>query len=134
MSYPPSDVPAFVFWLMPDEDPAYEDWPHSTPLHAWQRGRCAMCQVSDSFFDANLVKDHDHGTGKVRGLLCRGCNSAEPHSDSPAFVAWRAGLTPATAIGYDKAYSGPAYSRAAEVRAGAVVGDETLDQIAAAMV
>ena len=100
---PPSDVPAFVFWPMPDEDPTYEDWPNSSPLRAWQRGRCAMCQVSD-WFDNALVMDHDHDTGKIRGLLCHGCNVSEPHNFSPRFVAWRAGLTPAWALGIDEEY------------------------------
>jgi hypothetical protein len=103
MTYPPSGVPAFVFWLMPDEDPQYEDWPLSTLLRAWQRGRCAMCQVTD-WFDNHLVMDHDHQTGKIRGLLCRGCNGSEAHSTTPAFKAWRDGLNPAAVLGIDELY------------------------------
>jgi hypothetical protein len=38
----------------------------------WQAGRCAVCGER-----GQLVADHDHGTGWVRGLLCRGCNLAE---------------------------------------------------------
>ena len=104
--YPPNDVPAFAFWLMPDEDPQYEDWPHSTPLRAWQRGRCAMCQPTD-WFNRDLVEDHDHETGLIRGLLCRGCNSSEPHNFSPAFVAWRAGFTPMVMLGIEEVYCSP---------------------------
>ena len=104
--YPPNDVPAFAFWLMPDEDPQYEDWPHSTPLRAWQRGRCAMCQPTD-WFDRDLVEDHDHDTGLIRGLLCRGCNTSEPHNNSPAFVAWRAGFTPMVMLGIEEVYQSP---------------------------
>lgn len=34
-------------------------------------GRCATCGS-----ESNLVIDHDHATGKVRGLLCNDCNLA----------------------------------------------------------
>lgn len=129
-THPPPDVPAFVFWLMPDEDPLFEEWPSSTLLRAWQRGRCAMCQVTD-WFDSQLVMDHSHETGKICGLLCRGCNSAEPHSGAPAFTAWRAGLNPATALGIDEWYHSPVTGRA---RPRAAVSDDTLDAIAEAMV
>lgn len=44
-----------------------------------QGGLCALCRTDcpnngkgDRYFDV----DHDHGTGKVRGLLCRQCNLA----------------------------------------------------------
>ena len=51
---------------------SYEDW-----LKLWekQNGRCAIC---GRFFDkpSNACTDHNHKTGKVRGLLCPNCNSA----------------------------------------------------------
>jgi Recombination endonuclease VII len=38
-----------------------------------QDNKCAICfNLSPT---ANLYIDHDHTTGKVRGLLCRDCNS-----------------------------------------------------------
>lgn len=43
-----------------------------------QRGCCALCgtELKDGGRTPNsLVVDHCHGTGKVRGLLCRNCNS-----------------------------------------------------------
>jgi len=36
--------------------------------------RCAICRRSQSLFKYNLHVDHNHSTGKVRGLLCAGCN------------------------------------------------------------
>jgi hypothetical protein len=43
----------------------------------WHDRRCAVCGMRAP----RLVKDHDHETGIIRGLLCRHCNSAEPHDD-----------------------------------------------------
>lgn len=37
-----------------------------------QDGRCAMCRRIPR--SKRLAVDHDHFTGKVRGLLCGGCN------------------------------------------------------------
>ncbi len=141
MTYPPNDVPAVAFWLMPDEDPQYEDWPSSTPLHAWQRGRCAMCQVGD-WFDTRLVMDHDHDTGLIRGLLCRGCNGIEPHNDQPAFELWRSGFNPATILGIAEVYISPFTGRPVlrepladmatkrKIAEAVMLGDTELDRIA----
>lgn len=38
-----------------------------------QRGKCAICPFI--FSDGNYHIDHDHKTGKVRGLLCSACNT-----------------------------------------------------------
>lgn len=41
-----------------------------------QRGKCAICRSSDTGQVGKrfLCVDHDHKTGKVRGLLCHRCN------------------------------------------------------------
>ena len=41
-----------------------------------QQGRCAICQRPESEFKRSLHLDHCHATGRVRGLLCSGCNTA----------------------------------------------------------
>src|SRR5216684_6545254 len=40
-----------------------------------QGGRCAICEVSEIEMGNKLHIDHNHRTGKVRGLLCRPCNN-----------------------------------------------------------
>jgi hypothetical protein len=45
-----------------------EDW---EGMLALQDGKCGICLTQSS---RQLVVDHDHTTGEVRGLLCHGCN------------------------------------------------------------
>ena len=58
-----------------------------------QEGKCAICQSTDTgskrfrYFSV----DHDHNTGKIRGLLCKKCNIALGEMrDNPDIVynAW----------------------------------------------
>lgn len=37
-----------------------------------QEGRCAICREE---FDEEPMVDHDHSTRRVRGLLCKPCNT-----------------------------------------------------------
>lgn len=47
-----------------------------TELLGRQNNVCAICkQVPDSGPTKDFVIDHDHNTGKVRGLLCNKCNN-----------------------------------------------------------
>jgi hypothetical protein len=81
-------------------DPACWSWPVSTKtwreaqsaadtrtcesiLARWQSGRCAAC----GSLTARLVRDHDHKTGLIRGLLCCRCNNREPRALWP-HPAW----------------------------------------------
>lgn len=41
-----------------------------------QSGSCAICGVTPTEHDERLCVDHNHETGKVRGLLCSRCNLA----------------------------------------------------------
>lgn len=64
---------------------------------AEQQGKCAICG-SDGSASRNperwrylLAVDHCHATGKVRGLLCNGCNAGIGHlgTESAALAAAR---------------------------------------------
>ena len=45
-----------------------------------QNNKCAICNCEERRMYKNRIKnlsvDHDHDTGRVRGLLCHSCNSA----------------------------------------------------------
>ncbi len=43
-------------------------------LLAEQNHRCAICEKHESEFKTKLAVDHDHDTGRIRGLLCNYCN------------------------------------------------------------
>lgn len=54
-------------------------------LYAAQDGRCAICRRATGRVK-RLAVDHDHKTGKVRGLLCGTCNKMLGHArDEPEF-------------------------------------------------
>lgn len=39
-----------------------------------QKGCCAICKIAQSSTKHTFNIDHDHDTGKIRGLLCMRCN------------------------------------------------------------
>ena len=43
---------------------------------AQQDGRCAICERPQSMLNRRFAVDHDHTTGKIRGLLCVPCNTS----------------------------------------------------------
>jgi hypothetical protein len=44
-------------------------------MFADQNGGCAICGTHQSELKRKLAVDHDHETGKIRGLLCSHCNA-----------------------------------------------------------
>ena len=116
LCYPWTSDPAFLFWLPPAEG---EGMAH------WQDGRCGLCGFRD-----RLVEDHDHETGMVRGLLCRSCNTTDGRGDGHNLDKWRDGTTVASHMGIEKVY----VSAFGDTPRRAVVSDEELDRIAAAMI
>jgi len=44
-----------------------------------QKGCCAICGRHQSELKLTLGVDHNHTTGEIRKLLCRGCNSGIGH-------------------------------------------------------
>lgn len=52
-----------------------------------QDERCAICESPECDSTHSLAVDHDHQTGKVRGLLCRRCNQVlGKMEDDPALL------------------------------------------------
>jgi hypothetical protein len=52
---------------------------------AEQSGKCRICAQEVSYMGHKLAVDHDHASGKVRGLLCKACNLAIGNfKDDPA--------------------------------------------------
>lgn len=41
-----------------------------------QQSRCAICASTTPRSERGWATDHDHATGKLRGILCQPCNKA----------------------------------------------------------
>ena len=46
---------------------------------AKQDGCCKICNITENEHGKRLHVDHNHTTGKIRGLLCSRCNTAIGH-------------------------------------------------------
>lgn len=44
-------------------------------LFETQKGCCAICGEHQKYFKRSFAVDHNHETGKIRGLLCSKCNT-----------------------------------------------------------
>lgn len=54
-------------------------------IKAYQGGKCYICQRA-SGKTRRLAVDHCHKTGRIRGVLCKGCNRMLGHGrDDPMF-------------------------------------------------
>jgi hypothetical protein len=51
-------------------------------MYKAQGGKCAICEKAHRHENA-LPVDHEHATGKVRGLLCHSCNRSLHWFDDP---------------------------------------------------
>lgn len=97
-------------------------------LRAWQRDRCGICGC-----ETELVMDHDHSTGNIRGWLCRGCNIAEAYGDAPLWDSWRNAGNPAAMLGIVEEYRYWPGHKAVEEAMREPVSDADLDAMADAM-
>lgn len=61
---------------------------HASML-AEQGGLCAICRCPPADEKKPLHIDHDHKTGKVRALLCSGCNTRVAAHEHPLSLATR---------------------------------------------
>ncbi len=60
---------------------------HLMQLYKNQQGKCAVC-LEEPKTARSLHVDHCHSTGKVRGLLCHGCNTGiGAMRDSPEILS-----------------------------------------------
>ena len=59
-------------------------------LYLMRSEGCGICRVRAEDWDhVKFVVDHDHSTGKVRGVLCSPCNLAIGHFADDPFIAQR---------------------------------------------
>lgn len=91
------ELPACYSWPQPERPITtamqFERW-HGSPIP-----HCAFCATPSQ----DLVEDHCHRSGLVRGLLCQSCNTREGFGGGPAFDVYRA-LPPAVILNYAEPY------------------------------
>ena len=101
------EEPACWSWVVPAMLPAFpgED-AAGHYLREWHEWQCAICGCLYPEYE-----DHDHGTGLVRGYLCRSCNTREGRSDAALYRNFRE-RNPASMLGIRVEYWNP-YTRLA---------------------
>ncbi len=62
---------------------SYEDY---MKMFRSQNGACAICNNPKLLTKRRMHIDHDHTTGKVRGLLCHNCNLVLGHAKDSAKI------------------------------------------------
>jgi hypothetical protein len=77
-------------------------------IQDWQARRCGICARQ-----GDLVTDHDHATGLVRGLLCHSCNTAEAFRTVGPYRRYRE-RPPAAILGVRARYWDPITGEYAE--------------------
>ena len=55
-----------------------------------QDGKCKICKKCNSDLKRGLFVDHNHTTGKARGLLCHSCNAGIGHFKDNATLLFSA--------------------------------------------
>ncbi|MGV9278025.1 endonuclease domain-containing protein [Streptomyces griseosporeus] len=85
--------PACWGWPVPAAGPPVPEDQAAAVLNDWQQGRCAICATTE-----DLVNDHDHQTGLMRGRLCRRCNTNEGMDGRPGTVYEKYRRRPPTRI------------------------------------
>ena len=61
---------------------------HWVAIWIMQDGLCGICrEVEMKLMDNNTHIDHEHATGRVRGLLCSGCNHGMSFLDKRGWIA-----------------------------------------------
>jgi len=86
--------------IMPEQRVAF------AVLEHWHNGRCGICGEVPT--RGGLVRDHDHDSGLIRGLLCYSCNTAECRSTSLLFANYRQ-RPPATILAIEVLYLPPGF-------------------------
>lgn len=51
-----------------------------------QSGKCAICQIDKRKTGKQFAVDHNHITGRIRGLLCAGCNRSLGFMNTPEIL------------------------------------------------
>jgi len=93
-----------------EKDPVCWSWdpmPEGGDWWEWHPSMCAVCGSR-----GNLVIDHDHATGLIRGRLCRSCNTREGSGYAPDRIVKYRQRNPASMWGFREVYWDPFHGEA----------------------